>query len=187
MDFRSSRDLRFLAQRRRGVLRQTCQAATTKPRFLPMRGLTPPSIASIQSGHLNCRPRQNHRGRQTSTSIRFVHERSPGTFPAAQRLTCNINRGEVMRVVTRQYSGEPWSNADQFFLSNVLASGMSLAEAAGFLGRTEDEVRKYGALISSAQRRNNRRWATGKRSLRLAKPIDVARTRPRSSRRSTSV
>jgi len=97
------------------------------------------------------------------------------------------NRGEVMRVVTRQYSGEPWSNADQFFLSNVLASGMSLAEAAGFLGRTEDEVRKYGALISSAQRRNNRRWATRKRRSRLAKPIDVARTRPRSSRRSTSV
>ena len=95
--------------------------------------------------------------------------------------------GDVMLVVTRQYSGEAWSNADQFFLSNVLASGMSLAEAAGFLGRTEDEVRKYGALMSAAQRRNNRRWATGKRSLRLAKPIDVARTRPRSSRRSTSV
>ena len=94
---------------------------------------------------------------------------------------------DVMLVVTRQYSGEAWSNADQFFLSNVLASGMSLAEAAGFLGRTEDEVRKYGALISSAQRRNNRRWATRKRRSRLAKPIDVARTRPRSSRRSTSV
>jgi hypothetical protein len=77
-----------------------------------------------------------------------------------------------MRVVTRQYSVEPWSNADQFFLSNVLASGMSLADAAGFLGRTEDEVRKHGALMSSAQRRQNLRRGTGKRCSRLAKPIE---------------
>src|SRR3981189_948747 len=126
------------------------------------------------------------RGRRLTRTRARSHWRN---FTSRSGFTCNILilirrtrrcGGDVMRFVTRQYSGEAWSNADQFFLSNVLASGMSLAEAAGFLGRTEDEVRKYGALMSSAQRRNNRRWATGKRSLRLAKPIDVARTRPRS-------
>ena len=103
------------------------------------------------------------------------------------RFTCNIQilirrtrrcGGDVMRFVTHQYSGEPWSNADQFFLSNVLASGMSLAEAAGFLGRTEDEARKHGALMSSAQRRQNRRRGTVKRCSRLAKPIDAVSVPP---------
>ena len=87
----------------------------------------------------------------TSATICLAHWRN---FTSRSRVTCNIlirrthavAGVDVMLVVTRQYSGEAWSNADQFFLSNVLASGMSLAEAAGFLGRTEDEVRKYGAL-----------------------------------------
>jgi hypothetical protein len=35
-----------------------------------------------------------------------------------------------------------WSNADLYFLRHALEHGMSFAEVAGFLGRTEDEVRE---------------------------------------------
>jgi hypothetical protein len=39
-------------------------------------------------------------------------------------------------------SGEPWSKADLFFLKDALRRGMSLAEVANFLRRTEDEVQE---------------------------------------------
>jgi hypothetical protein len=42
---------------------------------------------------------------------------------------------------TMNRSAEPWTNADRFFLADALARGMSIAEVAAFLGRTEDEVR----------------------------------------------
>ena len=35
---------------------------------------------------------------------------------------------------------EPWDRADTFFAMNAAKRGMSIAEIAGFLGRTEDEV-----------------------------------------------
>jgi hypothetical protein len=38
--------------------------------------------------------------------------------------------------------GKPWARADLFFLKDSLQRGMSLAEIAGFLGRTADEVRE---------------------------------------------
>lgn len=38
-------------------------------------------------------------------------------------------------------SGEPWSDADLFFLSDTLRHGMAVEEVAGFLGRTAREVR----------------------------------------------
>jgi hypothetical protein len=38
--------------------------------------------------------------------------------------------------------GKPWARADLFFLKDSLERGMSLAEIAGFLGRTVDEVRE---------------------------------------------
>jgi len=38
--------------------------------------------------------------------------------------------------------GKPWERADLFFLKDSLERGMSLAEIAGFLGRTVDEVRE---------------------------------------------
>jgi len=41
----------------------------------------------------------------------------------------------------KQNAGEDWSKADLHFLSDAVTRGMSLAEVAGFLGRTEDEVR----------------------------------------------
>jgi hypothetical protein len=42
---------------------------------------------------------------------------------------------------TKHHVGEPWEKADLFFLLDALARGMSIAEVAAFLGRTEDEVR----------------------------------------------
>ena len=38
--------------------------------------------------------------------------------------------------------GKPWPRADLFFLKDSLERGMSLAEIAGFLRRTADEVRE---------------------------------------------
>ena len=46
----------------------------------------------------------------------------------------------------------PWVKADLLFLKDSLAHGMSCAEVAGFLGRTEEEVR--------AERRKN--WTKGR-------------------------
>ena len=57
--------------------------------------------------------------------------------------------------VTRGAPDEPWSSADLLFLASALSRGMSLADAAGFLGRTEGEVRKRSVLISAAPRRQN--------------------------------
>jgi hypothetical protein len=65
--------------------------------------------------------------------------------------------GDFMASATRHNSDEPWSNADQFFLTSALSRGMSLAEAAGFLGRTEDEVGKRAALITAARLQHRRR------------------------------
>jgi hypothetical protein len=45
------------------------------------------------------------------------------------------------RKTNQQNAGEDWSKADLHFLSDAVARGMSLAEVAGFLGRTEDEIR----------------------------------------------
>jgi hypothetical protein len=39
-------------------------------------------------------------------------------------------------------SGQPWANADLLFLKDALKRGMSFSEVAGFLRRTEDEVRQ---------------------------------------------
>jgi hypothetical protein len=42
---------------------------------------------------------------------------------------------------TRQ-PAEPWDKADLLFLANAIARGMPVAEVAGFLRRTEEEVRE---------------------------------------------
>jgi hypothetical protein len=39
-------------------------------------------------------------------------------------------------------SGEPWSKPDLLFLQDALRRGLSFAQVAGFLRRTEDEVRQ---------------------------------------------
>jgi hypothetical protein len=55
--------------------------------------------------------------------------------------------------VTNSTSG-PWSKADALFLIDALARGMSFADVAKFLGRTEDEVRDKRKALS---RKNARR------------------------------
>jgi hypothetical protein len=48
---------------------------------------------------------------------------------------------------TQNRSAEPWTNADRFFLADALGRGMSIAEVAAFLGRTEEEVREQSKAI----------------------------------------
>jgi hypothetical protein len=48
---------------------------------------------------------------------------------------------------------EPWSNADLFFLKYALERGMSFAEVAGFLRRTEDAVREKAKALNIRYRR----------------------------------
>jgi hypothetical protein len=65
-------------------------------------------------------------------------------------------------VRTRQYVHGRWTNADLLFLVSAVGQGMSLAEAAGFLGRTEEEVRKKAAPLSTPVRhRQDVRRRTG--------------------------
>jgi len=66
-------------------------------------------------------------------------------------------RVNFMTSMTRQYADVPWSKADLLFLASALSRGMSLVEAAGFLGRTEEEARRQGGLITAARHRQNRR------------------------------
>jgi hypothetical protein len=42
-------------------------------------------------------------------------------------------------------TGMPWNRSDLFFLSDALARGMSIKELAGFLNRSEDEVRQQAS------------------------------------------
>jgi hypothetical protein len=49
-------------------------------------------------------------------------------------------------------SGEPWSSADLFFSMYALEHGMSFAEVAGFLRRTEDEVREKAKEVNRKRR-----------------------------------
>jgi hypothetical protein len=41
-----------------------------------------------------------------------------------------------------------WPRADLFFMKDALDRGMSSAEVAGFLGRTEEEVREQSGQAS---------------------------------------
>ena len=53
---------------------------------------------------------------------------------------------------TKNRSAEPWTNADSFFLADALARGMSIAEVAAFLGRTEEEVREQSKATKYSPR-----------------------------------
>jgi hypothetical protein len=65
------------------------------------------------------------------------------------RLSQSVNRmasnnghsGRRVRVSERSNAGKPWDGQDLLFLKDALRRGMSHAEAAGFLGRTEEDVR----------------------------------------------
>jgi hypothetical protein len=49
---------------------------------------------------------------------------------------------------TKNRSAEQWTNADLFFLTDAVACGMPFAEVAGFLNRTESEVRAQWKLVA---------------------------------------
>jgi len=68
-----------------------------------------------------------------------------------------------MNEISRSSNGadmrKPWVKADLFFLEDSLQRGMLLAEIAGFLGRTADEVREKARgleQISQPQPRRGR-------------------------------
>jgi hypothetical protein len=69
---------------------------------------------------------------------------------ALNRLSQSVNRmasnnghsGRRVRVSERSNAGKPWDSQDLLFLKDALRRGMSHAEAAGFLGRTEEDVRQ---------------------------------------------
>ena len=66
-----------------------------------------------------------------------------------------------MNEISRSSNGadmrKPWVKADLFFLEDSLQRGMSLAEIAGFLGRTADEVREKVEQVSQPQPRRGPR------------------------------
>jgi hypothetical protein len=51
---------------------------------------------------------------------------------------------------SRTINLEPLDRADRLFLENGLARGMSVAEVAGFLNRSEDEIEGYLTRSSSS-------------------------------------
>jgi hypothetical protein len=53
-----------------------------------------------------------------------------------------IYRSNRIKSMLSLQGAKPWARADLFFLKESLERGMSLAEIAGFLGRTVDEVRE---------------------------------------------
>jgi hypothetical protein len=53
--------------------------------------------------------------------------------------------------------GKPWARADLFFLKDSLERGMSLAEIAGFLRRTADEVREKAKDLNRVSQPQPRR------------------------------
>jgi hypothetical protein len=54
--------------------------------------------------------------------------------------------------ITRVPAGLPWDRLDLFFLSDALARGMSIKDLAGFLNRSEDEVRQQATSRRSDSR-----------------------------------
>jgi hypothetical protein len=51
-------------------------------------------------------------------------------------------------IVTNGNFGETWTKAELFFLRDALAHGMSSADVARYLRRTEDEVREKSKGMS---------------------------------------
>jgi hypothetical protein len=65
-----------------------------------------------------------------------------------------------------------WPRADLFFMKDALDRGMSYAEVAGFLSRTEEEVREQSEVEQASKRRavgsvvNKRGLAMNRRAAR---------------------
>jgi hypothetical protein len=83
-----------------------------------------------------------------------------------------------------------WTRADLFFLSDALARGMSIQELAGFLNRSEDEVRQQAGLrrhesISSCDgsaRERHRRSTENKSTFSAGLPVSRAKRRTSAAR-----
>jgi hypothetical protein len=59
-----------------------------------------------------------------------------------------ISRSNRIKHVLSPQGAKPWARADLFFLKDSLERRMSLAEIAGFLGRTADEVREKAKALN---------------------------------------
>ena len=59
-----------------------------------------------------------------------------------------IARSNRTKNVLSLQVGKPWARADLFFLKDSLERGMLLAEIAGFLRRTADEVREKAKSLN---------------------------------------
>ncbi len=64
---------------------------------------------------------------------------------------------EIARSPNWADMGKQWARADLFFLKDSLECGMSLAEIAGFLRRTADEVRQKGTHLNKSVSRHRGR------------------------------
>jgi hypothetical protein len=87
-------------------------------------------------------------------------------------------------------AGMPWNRADLFFLSDALARGMSIQELAGFLNRSEDEVRqqagsrRHDPFSSSggSPRERHRRSTENKSAFSAVSPVFRAKRRASAAR-----
>ena len=96
-----------------------------------------------------------------------------------------------METTRANFSAEMlWTRADLFFLSDALARGMSIQELAGFLNRSEDEVRQQAGLrrhesISSSDgsaRERHRRSTENKSTFSAGLPVSRAKRRTSAAR-----
>jgi hypothetical protein len=68
-----------------------------------------------------------------------------------------LSRSNRIKNVLSLQVGKPWARADLFFLKDSLERGMSLAEIAGFLRRTADEVREKNERLEQVSQPQPRR------------------------------
>jgi hypothetical protein len=87
-------------------------------------------------------------------------------------------------------AGMPWNRADLFFLRDAFARGMSIQELAGFLSRTEDEVKRQAASrrhdpsssSGGSPRERHRRSTENKSAFSAVSPVSRAKRRASAAR-----
>jgi hypothetical protein len=80
-------------------------------------------------------------------ALNLFFNQARGLFMNEVSRSNRIDSNRIDDVLSRQV-GKPWARADLFFLKDSLERGMSLAEIAGFLRRTADEVREKAKDLS---------------------------------------
>jgi hypothetical protein len=126
------------------------RAATNLPGKKRAVGLTPDVFENFCANFSGPRAPAN-------SPATICHARLGGRFPSEQfhgRII--FLPGAWWEVIvadwTKLHVGEPWEQADLFFLVDALARGMSIAEVAAFLRRTEEEVREQAIKHPSRPR-----------------------------------